>query len=250
MWVRQCPFGPFGVTRVDQQHQLAVGADQLPELVLGVRVVEGAHDDLGQVHGDDLAQHADLDGQGPVPGPLQDQVVEPLRGLRPGVGVPEGLVALHQADQVLDAGVQVVQVLLGAPGREQARRGGLGGHARLVHVGDRRPAHLEQQSDIPGRHGDVRGHHPRPAPGAAADADEGFGLQDPERLAQRRPGYAEHLHQHGFRRQRVAGLQVAADDLPADVRRDQLGRLGCAQDRPGRIARGMHPTKLRACLET
>src|SRR2546430_14363941 len=27
------PFGPFGVARLDQQHQLAVGADQLPELV-------------------------------------------------------------------------------------------------------------------------------------------------------------------------------------------------------------------------
>ena len=181
------PFGPFGVARLDEQHQLAIRADQFPELIPGVRVVEGAHDHRGQVHGDDLAQHADLDGQGTVPGPLQDQVVEPLRGLRPGVRVAEVLVALHQADQVLDAGVQVVQILLAAPGREQARRGRLGRHARLVHVGDRRPAHLEQQSDVPGRHGDVRGHHPRPAAGAAADADQGFGLQDPERLAQRRP---------------------------------------------------------------
>ena len=181
------PFGSLGVARVDQQHQLAVGADQLPELVPGVRVVEGAHDDRGQVHRDDLAQHADLDGQGAVPGPLQDQVMEPLRGLRPGVGVPEVLVALHQADQVLYAGVQIVQVPLGTPGREQARRGRLGRHARLVHVGDRRSARLEQQADIPGRHGDVRGHHPRSAAGAAADADQGFGLQDPERLAERRP---------------------------------------------------------------
>jgi acyl-CoA dehydrogenase len=181
------PFGPFGVGRLDEQHQLAVGTDQLPELVLGVRVVEDAHDDRGQVHGDDLAQHSGLDGQGTVPGPLQDQVMEPLRGLRPGVRVAEMLVALHQADQVLDAGVQVVQVLLGAPGREQARRRGLGRHARLVHVGDRRPAHLEQQSDVPGGHGDVRGHHPCPAAGTAADADQGLGLQDPERLAQRRP---------------------------------------------------------------
>ena len=181
------PFGPVGVGRLDEQHQLAVGTDQLPELVLGVRVVEGAHDHRGQVHGDDLAQHSGLDGQGTVPGPLQDQVMEPLRGLRPGVRVAEMLVALHQADQVLDAGVQVVQVLLGAPGREQARRRGLGRHPRLVHVGDRRPAHLEQQSDVPGGHGDVRGHHPCPAAGAAADADQGFGLQDPERLAQRRP---------------------------------------------------------------
>jgi acyl-CoA dehydrogenase len=181
------PFGPFGVGCLDEQHQLAVGTDQLPELVLGIRVVEGAHDHRGQVHGDDLAQHAGLDGQGTVPGPLQDQVVEPLRGLRPGVRVAEMLVALHQADQVLDAGVQVVQVLLGAPGREQARRRGLGRHARFVHVGDRRPAQLEQQSDVPGGHGDVRGHHPCAAAGAAADADQGFGLQDPERLAQRRP---------------------------------------------------------------
>src|SRR5439155_14638413 len=41
------------------------------------------------------------------------------------------------------------------------------------------------------------------------------------------------------------GRQVAPDDLPADVRRDQLGRLGRAQNRPGRIAMGMHSTKLR-----
>jgi hypothetical protein len=55
------------------------------------------------------------------------------------------------------------------------------------YVGDRRPGHLEQQADVPGRDGNVRGHDPRPAAGAAADADQRFGLQDAERLAQRRP---------------------------------------------------------------
>ena len=47
----------------------------------------------------------------------------PCRGHAGAVNVPEFaevIVALHQADQVLDAGVQVVQVLLGAPGRDSS----------------------------------------------------------------------------------------------------------------------------------
>jgi hypothetical protein len=64
------------------------------------------------------------------------------------------------------------------------------------------------------------------APGAPADGDERLGLEDAERLAQRRPRDAELAHEDVLGRQRVAVLQFAADDAVADMLRHDLRRLG------------------------
>ena len=45
---------------------------------------------------------------------------------------------------------------------------------------------------------------------------------------------------------RVAGLQVAADDLTADIGRDELRRLGRAQNRTSGITIRQHPEHVLA----
>ena len=67
--------------------------------------------------------------------------------------------------------------------------------------------------------------HDHAAQRAAHDGDEPFGLEDPERLAERGSRHAEALDQVGLVAQRVALGQLATDDQRAQLVRDQLGLL-------------------------
>lgn len=58
--------------------------------------------------------------------------------------------------------------------------------------------------------------------GTVADGDETFRFQDPKRLAKRRPGDVELLHQHRLGRQGIAMLQLAQDYLAPDTRGDEI----------------------------
>ena len=73
-----------------------------------------------------------------------------------------------------------------------------------------------------------------------------------DRLAKSADGYPpyniERIGENGLRiTLAVAGF--AADDLTADVGRDELCRLGRAQDRPGRITIRQHPEHVLAQKE-
>ena len=115
--------------------------------------------------------------------------------------------------------------------RSAASAGGraLDGDARLEHVGERCAVVFEEEAGVAGDHRRARGVHGGPAAGAAPDGDQLFGLEDAERLAQRRSGHPELLGERGLGRQRLALAQLAADDPLAQVVGDELGRLGNPQ---------------------
>jgi len=105
----------------------------------------------------------------------------------------------------------------GAAAGRHPGRGGLEDGAHVVDVGQQRPAVLQHQADVPGGHGGVGDLHPGAAANAAPHSDGALGLQDAERLAQRRPGDAEFLHQDALGRQLVAFLELTEHDLSAQV---------------------------------
>ncbi len=98
----------------------------------------------------------------------------------------------------------------------------------LMDVSEGRAAVFQDQRRVAGGHVTVGCMDAGPAMGAPAHADQRFGLQDPERLAQRRARDTELLHQHGFRGKSIAFDQFTPHYLAPQVRRDQLGGLGDA----------------------
>ena len=198
---------------------------------LGTLTAEVLREGQPQVGGDDVLQHRALHGERRVARALHDQLVEPVGQPGPPARVGHRLRAgLDDPAQVLDAVAQVDEVLLGAAPGEQPGAVRLGDHARLVDVVDRGALDLQQQPDVARGHRQVRRHHLGPAARAAAHVDERLGLQDPERLAQRRPGHPVLLHQLDLGRQRLTRPQLAAHDLAAQVGRDELGGLGGPED--------------------
>ena len=68
-----------------------------------------------------------------------------------------------------------------------------------------------------GGHAAVGHLHPRASPDAPPHGDGSLGLQDAEGLPERGPRDAELLHQHAFRGQLIAFLELAEHDLAAEL---------------------------------
>src|SRR5262249_13589794 len=73
----------------------------------------------------------------------------------------------------------------------------------------------------------------------AHDGDEPLGLEDAERLAQRRSGHAEALDEIGLVTQRLAVAELARHDQPAELVCDPLWLLARPGPVGGRLA-GAH----------
>ena len=106
-----------------------------------------------------------------------------------------------------------------------ARRDRFEEASRFEDVGELDVARLEHECRRARRHSFVGGVHDDAAAHAAHDRDEAFGLEDPQRLAQRWSRDAEALHQVGFVPERVAFRQLARDDQGAELVGDLLGFL-------------------------
>ena len=68
----------------------------------------------------------------------------------------------------------------------------------------------------------------RAASGAASNADEVFGFEDPEGFPQRRSGNAKSLHEDGFGGERISFAKITPNDLPSQLAGHELACLGHA----------------------
>ena len=103
--------------------------------------------------------------------------------------------------------------------------GGLDDRAGLEDVGQGHVAGLEDEGRGPGRLAVVGLVDPDTAVDAPDDGDQALGLEDAERLPQRRTGHAEPLDELGLVPQQLALHQPALDDEPADLVGDLLWLL-------------------------
>ena len=129
---------------------------------------------------------------------------------------------------------------------DRPRRDRLEEAPRLEDVGQRHVARLEHERRGARRHPLVGLVHDDAAAHAAHDGDEALGLEDPQRLAQRRARHAEPLDEVGLVAERVAFRQLAGDDQRAQLVGDLLrllARVGSfAWLRPSR-----HPRRRTPC---
>ena len=124
----------------------------------------------------------------------------------------------------VDGGMQFVErgrrLLL----RHHARQLRLHHQPRLVDVTHRHAVELQREREALRQVLDARAGDAGSAPPPPQDLHKPLGLEDPQRLAQRRAGDPEDLHQLVLGREPVAGNELAAGYLRTDRVGDELGR--------------------------
>ena len=212
-----------------------------PRGLRGLRFVEVLGDVGAAVQLDDPVDHLLEDGQRLVAGRLHEQTVELLLEEDDPRRVAVGRLAL------VDVHLHRFQHPVRPAVRQRGERGELDRLPRRVDVGERRAAELEDQTCVARGDVTVGGVDPRATARAAPHADERFRFEDPERLAERRSRHAELLHERALRRERVAFLELAPDDLTPQVGGHELGGLRHAHrggnvDDPGLFVHSVVPS--------